>query len=43
VRVLTFRGISAFGLPKFPTTLFEDFAWVPKPHFANYFEDKYFE
>ncbi len=42
VRVLTFRGISTFGIPQFPTSSYEDFAWVPKPLLANYFDDNYF-
>lgn len=42
-RVFSFRGISAFGIPRFPTAMFEDFAWVPKPKLAEYFEDDYFE
>lgn len=40
---MTYHGISAFGIPKFPTSLYEDFAWVPKAHLANYFEDTYHE
>ena len=43
VRVLTFHGISAFGVPKYPTAMFEDYAWVPKAHLANYFDDPYHE
>lgn len=41
VRIFTFHGISAYGLPKFPTSMFEDYAWVPKGLLANYFEDNY--
>jgi hypothetical protein len=43
VRILTFKGISTYGIPQFPTSIYEDFAWVPKPHLANYFADNYFE
>lgn len=43
VRVLTFHGVAAFGIPKYPTNMFEDYAWVPKAHLANYFEDQYHE
>lgn len=42
VRVMTFHGVTAFGVPKFPTTMFEDFAWVTKGELGNYFEDEYF-
>jgi hypothetical protein len=43
VRLMTFRGVSAFGIPQFPTANFEDFAWVPKALLGEYFEDDYFE
>lgn len=39
---MTFHGVTAFGVPKFPTTMFEDFAWVTKGELGNYFEDEYF-
>ena len=38
VRIFTFRGVSAFGIPRFPTRLFDDFAWVPKPKLSEYFD-----
>ena len=41
VRVFTFKGMSAFGIPQFPTDQYSDFAWVPKPLLANYFSDEY--
>jgi len=41
-RIFTYRGISTFGIPQFPTALYEDFAWAPKPLLANYFDDTYF-
>jgi len=43
VRVMTFRGVTAFGIPKFPTEVYDDFAWTPKPLFSDYFSDEYFE
>ena len=43
MRIFTFRGLSAYGIPKFPTSVYEDFAWVPKPLLSEYFEDEYFE
>lgn len=42
VRMMTFKGLIAYGIPKFPTAIYEDYAWVPKPHLANYFDDDYF-
>lgn len=42
VKIMTFKGVSAFGIPQFPAANYEDFAWVPKPLLADYFSDDYF-
>jgi hypothetical protein len=39
IRYLTFKGVLSKGCLKFQTSQFEDYAWVPKPHIAKYFED----
>ena len=41
VRVMTFKGVTVYGIPSFPSESFEDFAWVPKPLLADYFEEEY--
>ena len=43
VRVMTFKGVLSYGIPKFPTEAYQDFVWVPKPMFPKYFEDNYFQ
>ena len=43
IRILTYRGVTCYGIPQFPTDRYEDYAWVPKPLLSQYFEDGYFE
>lgn len=42
IRNYFYRGISTFGYPVLPNPAYVDFAWVPKPLLASYFDDEYF-
>jgi hypothetical protein len=41
IKTFYFTGISMSGIPKFPTGLFKDYKWVPKPHLHKFFSEEY--
>lgn len=41
IKTFYYKGYSMSGIPKFPTNLYKDFKWVPKPHLYKYFNQDY--
>jgi len=37
IKTFYYKGFSMSGIPKYPTGLFKDFKWVPKPHLHKFF------
>lgn len=38
IKTFYYKGFSMSGIPKFPTNLFKDYKWVPKPHLHKFFD-----
>ena len=39
IKTFYYTGFSMSGIPKYPTNIFKDYKWVPKPHLYKYFSE----
>jgi len=39
IKTFYYKGFSMSGIPKFPTAMWKDYRWVPKPHLHKFFSE----